>query len=98
MSSESYLGYPECVVSCHGAGRLANSIRPFFETTSCSHTTTCLDCIAGCGVLTANHIRHIRSLLSGCPGGADNGYGAKLPDNPAQGKIGGKSMVRCHTK
>ena len=30
MSSESYPGYPECVVSCHGAGRLANSIRPFF--------------------------------------------------------------------
>jgi hypothetical protein len=27
MSSESYPGYPECVVSCHGAGRLANSIR-----------------------------------------------------------------------
>jgi hypothetical protein len=29
MSSESSPGYPECVVSCHGAGRLANSIRPF---------------------------------------------------------------------
>src|SRR5437762_2242031 len=29
MSSESYPGYPECVVSCHGAGRLTNSIRPF---------------------------------------------------------------------
>src|SRR5262245_48919890 len=28
MSSESYPGSPECVVSCHGAGRLANSIRP----------------------------------------------------------------------
>jgi len=28
MSSESYPGYPECVVSCHGAGRFANSIRP----------------------------------------------------------------------
>ena len=27
MSSESYPGYPECVVSCHGAGRFANSIR-----------------------------------------------------------------------
>src|SRR5262245_53328891 len=27
MSSESYPGCPECVVSCHGAGRLANSIR-----------------------------------------------------------------------
>src|SRR5262245_38606594 len=26
MSSESYPGYPECVVSCHGAGRFANSI------------------------------------------------------------------------
>ena len=31
MSSESYPGYPECVVSCHGAGRLTNSIRPFFR-------------------------------------------------------------------
>jgi hypothetical protein len=30
MSSESYPGYPECVVSCHGAGRLTNSIRAFF--------------------------------------------------------------------
>ena len=29
MSSESYPGYPECVVSCHGAGRLTNSIRAF---------------------------------------------------------------------
>jgi hypothetical protein len=29
MSSESYPGYPECVVSCHGAGRLANSIGRF---------------------------------------------------------------------
>jgi len=27
MSSESYPGYPECVVSCHGAGGFANSIR-----------------------------------------------------------------------
>src|SRR5215467_8681080 len=26
MSSESYPGYPECVVSCHGAERFANSI------------------------------------------------------------------------
>ena len=25
MSSESYPGSPECVVSCHGAGRFANS-------------------------------------------------------------------------
>ena len=32
MSSESYPGYPECVVSCHGAGGFANSIRPFFDT------------------------------------------------------------------
>src|SRR5678816_1433692 len=29
MSSESYPGYPECVVSCHGAGGLANSIGAF---------------------------------------------------------------------
>jgi hypothetical protein len=29
MSSESYPGYPECVVSCHGAGGLTNSIRAF---------------------------------------------------------------------
>jgi len=28
ISSESYPGYPECAVSCHGAGRFANSIRP----------------------------------------------------------------------
>jgi hypothetical protein len=32
ISSESYPGYPECVVSCHGAGRFANSIRSFFPT------------------------------------------------------------------
>ena len=32
MSSESYPGSPECVVSCHGAGRLTNSIPPFFAT------------------------------------------------------------------
>src|SRR6266516_6931257 len=32
ISSESYPGYPECVVSCHGADRLANSIRRFFKT------------------------------------------------------------------
>jgi len=32
MSSESYPGYPECVVSCHGAGRFANSIGTFIET------------------------------------------------------------------
>ena len=32
MSSESYPGYPECVVSCHGADRFANSIRTFCET------------------------------------------------------------------
>src|SRR5947208_4559801 len=32
MSSESYPGYPECVVSCHGAGRFANSIPPLNET------------------------------------------------------------------
>ena len=31
MSSESYPGYPECVVSCHGADRLTNSIRPFLR-------------------------------------------------------------------
>jgi len=30
MSSESYPGYPECVVSCHGADRFANSIRAIF--------------------------------------------------------------------
>src|SRR4030095_10686829 len=28
MSSESYPGYPECVVSCHGAGGLANKQPP----------------------------------------------------------------------
>ena len=32
MSSESYPGYPECVVSCHGAGRFANSIHYFMAT------------------------------------------------------------------
>ena len=31
MSSESYPGYPECVVSCHGAGRLTNSIRRLLD-------------------------------------------------------------------
>ena len=31
MSSESYPGYPECVVSCHGAGRLANSVCTLFR-------------------------------------------------------------------
>ena len=36
MSSESYPGYPECVVSCHGAGRLANSICPLLV-----HIPTC---------------------------------------------------------
>jgi hypothetical protein len=35
MSSESYPGYPECVVSCHGAERFANSIPPIFETSLC---------------------------------------------------------------
>src|SRR4029453_16112274 len=30
ISSESYPGYPECVVRCHGAGRFANSIRGVF--------------------------------------------------------------------
>src|SRR5713226_5654283 len=38
MSSESYPGYPECAVSCHGAGRFANSIPPFFDTTPDSKT------------------------------------------------------------
>ena len=32
MSSASYSAYPEGVVSCHGAGRFANSILPFCET------------------------------------------------------------------
>src|SRR6266571_2447154 len=31
MSSESSPGYPECAVSCHGAGRFANSIRGINE-------------------------------------------------------------------
>src|SRR5262245_51687856 len=38
MSSESYPGSPECVVSCHGAGRLANSIPPIRETSRCKIT------------------------------------------------------------
>jgi len=37
MSSESYPGYPECVVSCHGADRFANSIPPIYETRN-THT------------------------------------------------------------
>src|SRR6059058_6040597 len=32
ISSESYPGYPECAVSCHGADRFANSIGGFCET------------------------------------------------------------------
>ena len=40
MSSESYPGYPECVVSCHGAGRLANSIRAITLHLDRSMTTT----------------------------------------------------------
>ena len=32
MSSESYPGSPECVVSCHGADRFANSIGPYAKT------------------------------------------------------------------
>jgi hypothetical protein len=32
ISSESYPGNQGCVVSCHGAGRFANSIPPIFET------------------------------------------------------------------
>src|SRR3954454_1652372 len=31
ISSESYPGYPECIVSCHGADRFANSIRRLDE-------------------------------------------------------------------
>jgi|SRR5437899_12894732 len=34
ISSESYPGNQGCVVSCHGAGRFANSIRWFSETTA----------------------------------------------------------------
>src|SRR2546427_9345496 len=56
ISSESYPGYPECVVSCHGAGRFANSIRGFFETTRS-------DCIAGFELLTGWRVRHITSPL-----------------------------------
>src|SRR5437773_9281261 len=44
ISSESYPGNQGCVVSCHGAGRFANSISPFFETTPFSHTTFGLYC------------------------------------------------------
>ena len=39
MSSESYPGYPECAVSCHGAGRLANSIPTFVTTQDFLETT-----------------------------------------------------------
>ena len=46
MSSESYPGYPECVVSCHGAGRLTNSIRAItvhFLRDCIGHVTGSLD-------------------------------------------------------
>src|SRR5262249_61396309 len=46
MSSESYPGSPECVVSCHGAGRLANSIR-----TPVLHGP----CARGCLIHSAQH-------------------------------------------
>src|SRR2546421_8533700 len=43
MSSESYPGYPECVVSCHGAGRFANSIASLMTQQTVSiKTTGCL--------------------------------------------------------
>src|SRR5437868_13767780 len=32
ISSVSYPGYPGCVVSCHGAGRLTNSITSIYVT------------------------------------------------------------------
>src|SRR5712692_4217839 len=51
ISSESYPGNQGCVVSCHGAGRFANSIRWFFATASVSHNPTRSDCIAGFGLL-----------------------------------------------
>src|SRR2546430_2241094 len=37
ISSESYPGNQGCVVSCHGAGRFANSIPPIYETRN-THT------------------------------------------------------------
>ena len=48
MSSESYPGYPECVVSCHGAGTFANSIPPIFE--------TCLFVMAVCNFSYINQL------------------------------------------
>src|SRR6266487_4785493 len=48
ISSESYPGYPECVVSCHGADRFANSIGPIVETS--------LFIIAGCNYRSRNQL------------------------------------------
>jgi hypothetical protein len=72
ISSESYPGYPECVVSCHGAERLANSIPPFFATVPFSHTTTLSAFLAGFGLLTGSRVRDITSSSSWRPVSADN--------------------------
>ena len=60
ISSESYPGYPECVVSCHGADRFANSIRALsvqrFRTLS--HSNDCMAIVA-----TAILPQTLRALL-----------------------------------
>src|SRR4029453_11012625 len=42
------------------------------------------DCIAGVGLLTVYHVRHITSSSSSRPASAENGYGAKLSESPAR--------------
>src|SRR5215475_2448818 len=54
MSSESYPGSPECVVSCHGAERMTNSIRYFDRLAmlavgpSCVSHTPCESALCAC--------------------------------------------------
>src|SRR6266851_524831 len=54
--------------------------------------TTNSDCIAGFGLLTGSRVRDIRSP-SWRPSRAENGYGAKLPENPTNMALSGQSGV-----
>jgi hypothetical protein len=64
--------------------------RAFFETTPFSPRTTHSDCIAGFELLTAGGVRDITSTLSWRPVSTGNGYGAKLPENPANIALSGR--------
>jgi hypothetical protein len=56
--------------------------------------TTRSGCIARCGVLTARHVRDIRSPLSWCRASAGTGHEAQLPENPANmGLLGQKDLL-----